>query len=155
MGSMDDSQKLLQEIRRLQPDRIPLLGRQILGLSLSGQQCDFTFLDREPVLDAKISPQVSVALLNAAGPEKLSEVLESVPLSNGQTVGINEIWVIFPMPCGGIPRDELDAVDLSEGEEEIGNQAETIREVIRHTYHCKSDDDLDRYLRRFLASRLR
>jgi hypothetical protein len=155
MDPIDDNQNLMEEIGRLKPDRIPLLGRQILDLSLSDQPCDFTFLNREPVLDAKISPLVSVALLHAAGPEKLNEVLENVPLSNGQMIGISEIWVIFPMPKGGISKDELGAVDLSDGEEEIGTHAETIREVIRHAYHCKSEEEEDRYLRRFLASRFR
>jgi hypothetical protein len=152
---MDDNRMLLEEIRRWKPDRVPLLGKQILELSLSGQPCDFTFLNREPVFDVKISPQVSVALLHAAEPEKLNRALESVHLSDGQIVGISEIWVIFPMPKGGLSKEELDAVDLSEAVEEIGAHGETVREIIRHTYHCKSEEEEDRYLRRFLASRSR
>jgi hypothetical protein len=149
---MKEEQRLLKEMQKLYPDRFSLLGKQILHFSLSGQLCDITFRDRGPILDVKIGQQITLALMYGAGPKKLKEMLENIPLSNGEHVSINDIWVIVPMPKGGIPQDELDAVDLSEGTKQAGPNGETVREMIRETYHCNSTEEEDRYLRRFLAS---
>jgi|ERR1035441_4176099 hypothetical protein len=149
---MSDEQKMLKAMLKRYPSRFNLLGEQILQHSLSSQPCDITFRDREPILSVKISNKITLALMYGAGPDKLKEMLENIPLSNGDTVSINDIWVIFPMPKGGIPQEELDAVDLAEGDKEAGSQGETVREMIREVYHCKSKEDEDRFLRRYIAS---
>ena len=56
------------------------------------------------------------------------------------------------MPAEGFTQEELDNVDLSEGDQKAGPQAETIRKMIRKTYHCKSNKETDYYLRRWIAS---
>jgi hypothetical protein len=56
------------------------------------------------------------------------------------------------MPQAGFSEDELAAVDLAEAEEPAGPNGETLRKMIRDTYHCKDRDQEDYYLRRFIAS---
>jgi hypothetical protein len=56
------------------------------------------------------------------------------------------------MPKGGFTKEELDKVDLSEAEERVGPNGETLREMIRNTYRCKSRDEEDHHLRRYIAS---
>ncbi len=41
---------------------------------------------------------------------------------------------------------------MSDGEEQFGPKDETIREMIRNVYHCKSKQEEERFLRRYLAS---
>ncbi|MNJ75255.1 hypothetical protein D3C77_723200 [compost metagenome] len=65
---------------------------------------------------------------------------------------LSEIWTINPMPVGGFTQEELDNVDMSQGEQQAGPQGETIRKMIRSTYHCKSKKEIDYFLRRWLAS---
>lgn len=149
---MDDDQKALKAIQEMFPDRFSLLGKQILDHSLSGQPCDITFHNRGPEVNVKISPQITLALMYGAGATKLNELLEKIPLSNGETVSINEIWVIFPMPKDGLSQQELDEVDLSKGDQKAGPKGETVREMIREVYRCSSREEEDRYLRRYLAS---
>jgi len=40
------------------------------------------------------------------------------------------------MPVGGLSGKELAAVDLAEGEEKIGPNEETLREMIHSPYYC-------------------
>lgn len=93
-----------------------------------------------------------MAIIYGAGPEKLKEMLENIKVSSGEIISINEIWTIHPMPEKGFTEEELQKVDLSKAEEKIGPNGETLREMIRKTYHCESKEEEDYYIRRFLAS---
>ncbi len=132
--------------------RLGFLGHQILELSRAGQKCDITFFKKKPAIDVKIDKQINLALMYGADAKKLKEMLENIKLSNGDSVGIGEIWTINPMPPGGFSKEELDSVDMSEAEQVASLNGETLREMIKNTYHCKSKDEEDYYLRRFIAS---
>ncbi len=129
-----------------------LVAKILLDLSISGQPCDVTFLDRPAALDVTIDQKIALALMYGAGAKKLQEMLEVISLSNGDVVSFGKIWMILPMPVGGISNDDLAAVDLSDGEERFGPNGETIREMIRNLYHCKFKKEEDDFLRRYLAS---
>ncbi len=132
--------------------RLGFLGHQILMLSMTGQPCDITFYKKAPAIDVRIDQQITLALMYGAGETKLKEMLENIKLSNGDSVSINEVWTINPMPKGGFSKEELEAVDLREAEKEVGPNGETLRKMVSDTYHCKSREDEDYYLRRFIAS---
>jgi hypothetical protein len=89
-----------------------------------------------------VPQKISLALLYGAGPEKLHEMLSSIKFSDGTIASIGEIWTVNPMPSGGISEEDLESVDLSQGD----------KEMIRQSYHCQSKQEEDRYLRRYLAS---
>lgn len=129
-----------------------LLGYQILMLSMTGQPCDVTFFKQKPAIDVTIDPQINLALTYGASSVALKDKLENIKLSNGQSVSISEIWTVNPMPEGGISEADLASVNLSEAEERSGPNGETLREMIRDTYHCESRQEEDRFLRRFIAS---
>jgi len=129
-----------------------MLGHMIITHSMSGQPCDVTFYKKKPALDVTIDPAINLALMYGAGADKLKEMLENIKLSNGDVVSINEIWGVNPMPAGGISEAELAAVDLAEGDQVAGAQGETIRQIIKETYHCESSEEEERFLRRYLAS---
>ena len=121
-------------------------------LSMTGQPCDVTFFKKKPALGVRISQKANVALMYGAGAEKLKELLEKIELSNGDRVSITEIWTLNPMPPDGFSEEELNAVDLSAADQKAGPNGETIREMIRQTYHCESSAEEEKYLRRFMAS---
>ena len=146
---MDEGMKKIEEIFG---SRFVFLGHQILTLSTFGQPCDITFFKKGPPIDVTVDPQLALAVMYGAGPERLHEMLQSIKLSNGAEVSINDIWTINPMPKGGFTREELDAVDMSQAEEKAGPNRETLRKMIKDTYHCKSQDEENYYLRRFIAS---
>jgi len=85
-----------------------------------------------------------------AGAKKLQEMLENISLSNGRVVSFSDIWMVLPMPERGFTADQLAGVDLKDGEEKAGLNGETIRKMIRDIYHCKSREEEDRFLRRYL-----
>lgn len=132
--------------------RLGFLGYQIVTLSMLGQPCDITFFNRDPILNVKIDPQINLALMYGAGAKKLKELLENIKLSNGEQTSIGEIWTINPMPVGGISKEVLESVDLSEANEIVGPNGETLRKMISDTYHCKSEEEENIYIRRFIAS---
>ena len=147
-----DPVEMKKKIEKEFGSRIALLGHQILMLSMGGQPCDITFFKGEPAINVKIDSKITLAIMYGAGATKLRDMLEHIKLSNGKIVRISEIWTINPMPKGGFSKDDLDAVDMSKPEEKIRPQGETLREMIRDTYHCKSREDEDYYLRRYIAS---
>ena len=56
------------------------------------------------------------------------------------------------MPVNGLSDEELSSVDISEGEQRFGPNGETLREMIRNVYHCKTSEEEEHFLRRYLAS---
>lgn len=147
-----DEKEAKRRIEKEFGSRFGFLGYQILMLSMTGQPCDVTFFKKKPAIDVKIDQQISLALCYGAGTHKLKEMLENIKLSNGDVISISEIWVINAMPKGGFSKEELNAVDMSKAEEKVGPNGETLRKMIRDTYHCKSKEEEDYYLRRFIAS---
>jgi len=132
--------------------RTGMLGSQLIHLSMSGQPTDITFFRRKPILDVKVDEKIHIALMYGAGAKKLQEILQSIRLSNGETISFDEIWTVNPMPHDGFKPGELESVDLAKGEEVVGENGETVRKMISDTYHCENKEQEDRYLRRFLAS---
>lgn len=87
-----------------------------------------------------------------AGEKKIQEIFNRIRFSGGGEASIGEIWTVNPMPCDGISQDELNAADLAAGDENVGPNGETLREMIKNTYHCTTKEEEDYYLRRFVAS---
>jgi len=147
-----DNKEVMKKIEEEFGSRLGFLGHQVTMLSMTVQLCDVTFYNRKPALDVSIDQKINIALMYGAGAKKLKEMLENIKLTNGDVVSLGEIWTINPMPKGGFSKSELAAVDLSEGEEKVGPNGETLRKMISDTYHCESREEEDRYLRRFIAS---
>jgi len=142
----------IKKIEKMFGSRFVFLGHQIFTLSTFGQPCDITFFKKGPAIDVTIDPQIALAVMYGAGPERLGEMLRSIKLSNGDELSINDVWTINPMPKNGFTKEELEAVDISRAEEGAGPNGETLRKMIKDTYHCKSRDEEDYYIRRFIAS---
>ena len=128
-----------------------MLTHTLTVLSTSGQPTDVTFYRRRPLLDVKVSTKIGAARLYGLE-SYLPRLLKRIEFSNGAVVSLGEIWTINPMPMGGFSAEELASVDLSQGEERHGPRGETLRKMIRKTYHCKSRKETDYFLRRWIAS---
>lgn len=125
---------------------------QLIQLSMSSHPCDITFYDKPPVLNVIIDNKINYAIMYGVGVKELSRMLQKILLSNGDTISLGEIWTINPIPKAGFQKSELEEVDLAEAEEKIGPHGETLRKMISDTYHCKSKEEEDYYLRRFIIS---
>lgn len=128
-----------------------ILTHTLSMLSMSGQPTDVTFYRRKPILDVRITTRLGAARLYGLE-SRLPRLLRRIEFSNGAFAGLNEIWTVNPMPMEGISPEELAVVDLAQGEERMGPRGETLRKMIRKTYHCKSRDEVDYFLRRWIAS---
>jgi hypothetical protein len=128
-----------------------MLTHNLTMLSTSGQPADITFYKRKPLIDVQVSTKIGAARLYGLE-SHLSRLLKRIEFSNGMTAGLGEIWTVNPMPMEGFTDEDLAAVDLSQGEERQGPQGETLRKMIRKTYHCQSRKETDYYLRRWIAS---
>ncbi|WP_448144728.1 hypothetical protein [Pseudomonas silesiensis] len=128
-----------------------MLIRTLTVLSTSGQPADITFYKRKPILNVRVSAKLGAARLYGLE-NQVPRLLRRIEFSNGMVANLSEIWTINPMPVDGFTQEELDNVDMSQGEQKAGPQGETIRRMIRSTYHCKSKKETDYYLRRWIAS---
>ena len=148
--------KEIQEAQRkfteLFGSREQVILRQLIHCSMTGQPCDITFFNRKPAINVTVEERLFLSLVYGAGPETLKKYFDSIRLSNGEVIGAASIWTFHPMPKGGFSDAELAAVDMARAEEHVGPNGETLREMIRNTYRCKSREEEDRFLRRFIAS---
>ena len=149
---MTDKKKVIANLLKHFCGPMDILIHQIIHLSNTEQPCDVTFRDKKPVIDVTLDSRIAFGLMYGAGPKKMRELLSNIRLSNGETVSLDEIWVVFPMPVGGFTEGELKGVDLALGEEQWGPNGETVRQMIRNVYHCESDQEEEKFLRRYLAS---
>jgi hypothetical protein len=147
-----DAKNAIKKLEDQFGGRLGLLVSQIVTLSATGQPCDVTFYDRKPALSVTILPAINAALMYGVGTEKLAEMLQRIELSNGMAINLVEIWTINHLPKDGLTEEQLAAVDLADAEEKVGPAGETLRKMIRDTYHCKNQIEEDRFLRRYIAS---
>lgn len=147
-----DTKDAMERVQEVFGSKYEMLGDQLIMLSMTGQPCDVTFTNDSPAVDVAIDQKLHIALMYGAGAKKLKEMLESIRLSNGSIISITDIWTLNPMPKDGFSQEELDAVDMTEAEKKVGPKGETLRRMISDTYHCKSREKEDYYLRRFIAS---
>lgn len=144
-------QEAMRRLEQYFGSREGMLTHTLTTLSMSGQPADITFYRRKPILDVRVSTKLGAARLY--GLEKhLPRLLRCIEFSNGAIASLDEIWTVNPMPMKGFSQTELDAVDLAQGEDRVGPGGETLRKMIRNTYHCKSRSEVDYILRRWLAS---
>jgi hypothetical protein len=117
---------------------------------------DVTFVDREPILevrlDANCARQLSSILTHRGGVKPLAAALNALKFSDGTTASFSSIWGIHPMPVTGFTILALDNADMSEAEIPAGLNGETIREMARQMYRCRTEAEEDYLLRRFIVS---
>ncbi len=139
-----DTKDAIERLEKEFGSRLGMLGHQLIMLSMTGQPCDVTFYDKKPALNVTVDQKINITLMYGAGAKKLKELLEHIRLSNGEVVSLGEIWTINPMPKEGFSDAELAAVDLSEGEAQVGPNGETLRKIISDTWlieaHAQSRD---------------
>jgi len=120
------------------------------------QAFDATFYTREPILEVTLDRgyvyRFLSAFVYARGPRRARELLNGVTFSDGTIANINEIWTLNYMPNGGFDNATLAGVDIAQAEVKAGDQGETIRQMIRETYRCRSAAEEDYFVRRWIAS---
>lgn len=145
-------EEMMQQVLKQFGDRETMNAHLLLMLSDTQQPTDITFYKYPPKIEVKVSEQLGAAVRGGAGPKKVQEILDAISLSDGTTIKLNDIWTICPMPVEGFTQEELDNVDMSAAEKPVGMGGETLRTIIRDTYHCKNLEEENKYLRRFIAS---
>jgi hypothetical protein len=155
---MTDTQ-LLQDARQRMgevfPTREDLVLFQLQHFAETGQKFDVTFRDREPVLDTCLNREFArtfVTALKHWKPDKFARLLGRIHLDDGTITPIDTIWVIVPLPPVEITIAMLESADLTMAETAIGEGGETVREMIRATYRCASEAELNWHIRRWIAS---
>jgi len=147
-----DPKEGTKKLEEMFGSRESALGFMLVELSTHGQPCDVTFYHREPILNVRVDQQLGLALMYGAGPKKIQQLMNAIKFSDGTTASLMEIWTVNPMPQDGFTEEQLAAVDLREAEQKVGQNGETLRQMIRESYHCKTRAEEDKFLRRFIAS---
>jgi hypothetical protein len=83
---------------------------------------------------------------------RLSGLVQRIVFSDGTVAHVDDIWTINYMPHDGITIAQLDNADIAEAEMKVGYGGETVRQMIRETYHCASAAEEDWFVRRWIAS---
>jgi hypothetical protein len=124
---------------------------RLMQVALGGLTCDITIFNGKPHIGVRIVPKFMYGLMYGAGADKMAELLSQIPLSDGTTISVTQIWTINPMPSS-FTQAELDDADMSQASKKCGPNGETLREVVSKTYGCATPEEEDKYLRRVIAS---
>jgi hypothetical protein len=113
---------------------------------------DVTFHDREPLLevtlDRSYAQEFCATLVYGGSALRLIALFKHVRFADGTSVCGSQIWTINYMPPDLDPR----GVDMAQAEEVIGFSGETLREIVRNTYRCKTRAEEDHFIARWIAS---
>jgi hypothetical protein len=82
----------------------------------------------------------------------LAALCRNIKFSDGNVAPLASIWMLNPMPPGGVDNEAMSRADMARAEVRAGQNGETIREMIADTYHCESTAELDWHTRRWIAS---
>lgn len=146
-----DLQEAMKRLEKHFGSREGVLIHTLTKLSMTQQPTDVTFYRRKPMINVRVSAKLGAVRIYGLD-RRFADLLNSIEFSNGLIAGLSEIWTIHPMPKEGFTTQELATADLSEGDRRAGPQGETIRKMIRKTYHCKSQKETEYFLRRFILS---
>ena len=133
-------------------DRMGMLVWELHHYARAMQAFDVTFYEREPILNVTLNKtwarSFCSAFLSDQSGRRVAKLLCRITFSDDSIAGLQEIWTLNYMPA------DLDTadVDLARGEEVIGQGGETVRQIVRETYHCKSRAEEDFFLARWIAS---
>jgi hypothetical protein len=118
------------------------------------QAFDVTFYDREPILEVTLAEhwagEFSVAL-EYGTTERYNKLLNRVIFSDGTAATFESIGGLNFMPPN-LKHLNLNHVDLVQGEDAAGFGGETVRQIIRETYRCRSRAEENYFLARWIAS---
>ena len=134
-----------------------ILFEQFCNLAAVGDNCDICTKDRV-YLNATIDRSFLSMLnkINAANIEEFHKATSGIPITfNGEektSINFMDLVALYAMPSGDPEKADLDAVDLDEADETVGDSGKTVREIIAENYKCKDDKETDYYIRRYLAS---
>jgi hypothetical protein len=146
-----DLELMHQCVSKAAGGRTGLLLSQLFHHAGTMQPLDVTFSDREPILEVTLSElwahKFCAAVFDRSA-QRMSALLNQIVFSDGTATGFGEIWTLNAMP----PNLDTAGVDLARGEEVIGLDGETLRQVVRDTYRCKSHAEEDFFLARWIAS---
>lgn len=133
--------------------RDELLRRNIQFVARSGQPCDVITYSRQRYIDVQIHHNLIASFMY--GIRRDTDLLDRITLvKDGISVAQlrpKDIWIINPMPEQGFTEEELEEMDLSEGNHRMPNGL-TLHQMIWDSYGCKTTAECDYFLRRFLAS---
>jgi len=125
--------------------------RKLVDLSMREGYCDITFHNREPLIGVRLSPALNAALMYGAGAKKLTELLDRVETKSGASFRAVDVWVIVEFPYGPPSEADLAGVDLAGGDNEVVPGV-SLKEMTRQIYHCSSEAETEKMLRRVLAA---
>ena len=124
--------------------------------AIAEQPVDITTHSGKRFLEVTIDPSFIYPFMYGAGPKRIATVMEEIRVKDRQrhksTVSFNDIWIIMPMPKEGFSEDALKTIDLSGVDTIDPSTGESIRDMIRKSYHCKDEAEVDYFLRRYIAS---
>ncbi len=133
------------------------LFEQFCNLAAVSDYCDIC-THEDVYINAIISKTFLVGInqIDGLDLENFHDATSNIPIIYDGDKEINihfkNVVAVYPMPGGDPHIDDLNSVDLEDGEEVVGNNHKTIREIIQDHYKCKNDEETDKYLRRYLAS---
>jgi len=149
---VEDARRRVSEVF---PTQIDLLVSQLQHLAGNMQSCDVTFRDRAPILDVKLNREFARTFITALRhwkPANFAKLLQRIHFSDGTITPIDSIWIVVPLPRGGISINMMQCADLALAETVAGNGGESIREMIKAAYMCATEAELDWHIRRWIAS---
>jgi hypothetical protein len=137
------------ETEELQQVRLEHIIAALTYCNLYRQRFDLTTFNGGRYLDCTVPGEFATHLHCAYRPEVLAYRLGRIPIKPREEdeiyVALGDIWIVNPIKPSGISDEDVAGADVSQ----IGPE---MRRAIREGFHCKDKQELDYFLRRYLAS---
>jgi hypothetical protein len=157
------NKEAMRKMREMYPTPVHLQMHHLRWCADTGTPCDVLFYGRKPFINVTVDKDWARKAARAAADKdskRFNELLTCIFFEeNGAsdyttliTVNFDTVWMILPMNPEYVTDTRMAAADLTEGDKPAGPNCETIRQMIRETYHCASPEEEERYLRRWIAS---
>ena len=156
MVSDEEYKSILSELDKRFGGREGFVLHALVISAASGQPTYITTYSGKRFLEVTVDPSFIYPFMYGAGPKRIATVMEEIKVRDRQgrksTVSFNDIWIILPIPKEGLSEEVLKAVNISDGDKVDPSTGESIREMVRKSYHCKDEAEVEYFLRRYLAS---
>jgi len=121
------------------------------------QPTDICRVNGDPYLDVIVDVFFLKGLNDMDDVDSFDHFMNNIQLLDKENnevgrVSFFDISAVYPMPYRGVSDEALENVDIDEGDEEYGSDGETLRDLIKINYRCATEEETEKYLRRYLAS---
>lgn len=129
--------------------RTDFLIAMLMNCNINNGFLDLSTFDGRRFLDVKVEGEFATLMISASKPSVIEYRLDNIPFRQADnsiiSLSINNIWIVTPTGSEPLSDEKLAQVDMTK-------VPQSTIEMIKNGFHCKNDNELEYFVRRFIAA---